>query len=924
MMMEIALERAAAVLASDALKSSLILSVAGLTVAIWRGASASSRHLVWTAAVAATIAVPIAGFLLPAWLSSELAIRESTSATPAALASATIAPVAPAPDYADAHSSPAPHARQSMTITTPTELPSASETILAPPSRPQARVEAGSLDALFAVGWARLVIALWLIGLLLALIPLLIGRLRLGRIAASARPVTDGRWIDILERMRAPGTTARRVTLLESHDAAMPMTWGVVSPVLLIPARTESWPEWKCRDILLHELAHIERFDCLTQMIAGLACAVYWFNPLVWVAAHRMRVEREVACDDRVLNNGSRPSEYATHLLDVALSLRAPRATAQAAIAMARPSQLKGRLTAVLDRGRNRRKASPRFRVSVAAATLGVLLPVASFSPFVTEATAAHSPPTSRGPVSGVVGLAGEHAPRGNGPLAPDFGSAPPTAAPRASAAPGFVVATTSGATSSVVTTSSAAGYGFMIATTPVAASVKAMLYSVPQGASCWESSPASSSHNHNQISIDNDGSGMDHTTVTFSNGDCSLDIRAEGTFTLRPDLSDLASIERGGYFTIEERTGGSSRRMEIRPGSGGLDHVYYVDGRRADYSAEARAWLAQVLLATERHTAFAAKTRVPQIFEGRGANGVLDEVSLMQSDYAKAAYLNVLFKQGVNFDAPTLTRVVKQSSREMTSDYYLAEVFNLVGAQKFTDASTWRAFADAAGGIKSDYYKAQVIGKVLSRDNLDAATTATLLKAASTIDSDYYQAETLKAMSRKYGVPPENRAYYLAALGKIKSDYYRQEVLGMLGGAGAMDAPTAAAALRSATDMKSDYYKAETLMSIARRGNLDASARREFFAAIKSIDSDYYKHQVLNASLRERPLTRETVAEILAIAPSIKSDYELSALLTEVARNFTIDESLRPAYEKAANAIESEYYRDAALSAARRSANSR
>ena len=103
-----------------------------------------------------------------------------------------------------------------------------------------------------------------------------------------------------------------------------------------------------------------------------------------------------------------------------------------------------------------------------------------------------------------------------------------------------------------------------------------------------------------------------------------------------------------------------------------------------------------------------------------------------------------------------------------------------------------------------------------------------------------------------------------------------------------------------------------------------DASARREFFAAIKSIDSDYYKHQVLNASLRERPLTRETVAEILAIAPSIKSDYELSALLTEVARNFTIDESLRPAYEKAANAIESEYYRDAALNAARRSVNSR
>ena len=838
MMIEIALERAAAVLATDALKSSLILSVAGLTVAVWRGASASSRHLVWTAAVAATISLPAVGLLLPSWRSPELAIRESGSSVmapanltaPTDLAPPALLPTpaqpatfAPISRKAAVNASAKEPVRRSAAISSATS--SSSEIILPSSSIPPGSTGATLVETSRKVGWSAIVIAVWLIGFVLVLLPFCIGRLRLRRIAATARPVTDGRWIDLLQRMRATGETTRRVTLLESHDAAMPMTWGVISPVLLVPSSTEEWPEWKCRDILLHEVAHIERFDCLTQIVARLACAAYWFNPLAWMAAHRMRVERELACDDRVINNGSRPSEYATHLLDVALSLRPARATAQAAIAMARTSQLSGRLAAVLDRERNRRKASPRFRAAVGAATMGVLLPVASFSPFVTEATAATSAPRLHAPVSVNTRFFDEGTAATTRQSSVSFDSTPAPAAPAPVASPpGFVVATTSGATSSIVTTSSAAGFGFSIATTPIAApgSVAAVLYAPAQGTSCWESKGDVSNHNHNSVSINNDGSGTSRTTVTFSSGDCTLDIRADGEFTLRPDLTDVARIERGGYFSIEERARGSSRRMEIRPGSGGLEHVYYIDGRRTEYSAEARAWLAQVLLATERHTAFAAATRVPQIFEGRGASGVLDEVSMMQSDYAKAAYLNVLFKQDINFDAPLLTRVVKQSTREMTSDYYLAEVFNLVGAQKFTDESTWRAFADAAGGIKSDYYKAQVIGKVLSRNQLDAGTIATLLKAASTIDSDYY------------------------------------------------------------------------------------------------------KHQVLNASLGERPLSRETVVEILAIAPSIKSDYELSGLLATVAKNYPIDESLRPAYEKAVDAIESEYYRGAALSAERRSSTSR
>ena len=90
----------------------------------------------------------------------------------------------------------------------------------------------------------------------------------------------------------------------------MPMTWGCLPAVgplpgagarVLLPAEAEEWPEDRRRAVLLHELAHVKRRDCLSQLIAQLACAVHWFNPLIWLAGHRMLVERERACDDLAL-----------------------------------------------------------------------------------------------------------------------------------------------------------------------------------------------------------------------------------------------------------------------------------------------------------------------------------------------------------------------------------------------------------------------------------------------------------------------------------------------------------------------------------------------------------------------------------------------------------------------------------------------
>src|SRR5437764_105838 len=125
---------------------------------------------------------------------------------------------------------------------------------------------------------------------------------------------------------------------------------------LLLPASSEEWPIRRKRVVLAHELAHIQRADWLFQILAELACIVYWFNPLFWVARNRLDFESERACDDAVLNLGFDGQDYATHLLEIARALKKQRPAWLPALAMAKPFGLEARLVAILNASLNRRR----------------------------------------------------------------------------------------------------------------------------------------------------------------------------------------------------------------------------------------------------------------------------------------------------------------------------------------------------------------------------------------------------------------------------------------------------------------------------------------------------------------------------------------------------------------------------------------
>lgn len=190
----------------------------------------------------------------------------------------------------------------------------------------------------------------------------------------TATPLRSMVWSALLtEESRRLGLT-QRVRLYRIERDITPLTLGILRPLVLLPASAERWPEARRRMVLLHELAHVQRRDCLLQALAQVACVLHWFNPLAWLAQHLMRREREIATDDRVLATGVLPSAYAAQLLEVARGLGA--GARLGGVAMAGRPRLEGRVRRILDPRADHRGLGRRFQIGACVVTLAVLLPL--------------------------------------------------------------------------------------------------------------------------------------------------------------------------------------------------------------------------------------------------------------------------------------------------------------------------------------------------------------------------------------------------------------------------------------------------------------------------------------------------------------------------------------------------------------------
>ncbi len=201
-------------------------------------------------------------------------------------------------------SDPTPH--KPVSLTTP-RVANAGEGVATPPVETIVLERANTtpdVPTSQSVSWLAIGLLLWAAGVAAFMIRLFLSRQALRRITSTASASVDPAWISLVERVRHELGISRAVSIRMSDAVTVPAVTGLRHPILLLPVESSEWTESERRQVALHEMAHVVRWDGLSQLVTQLACAVYWFVPLVWYGARRAAELRHRLEDQRTRHHG--------------------------------------------------------------------------------------------------------------------------------------------------------------------------------------------------------------------------------------------------------------------------------------------------------------------------------------------------------------------------------------------------------------------------------------------------------------------------------------------------------------------------------------------------------------------------------------------------------------------------------------------
>lgn len=909
-----------AALASVALRVGALLLLTGLAIRLLRGHSAARRHLVMVLGALGALSIPALTLLAPRWDVPLLPARAPDAAAPGAVrpliasraagersrnaraasersrdaraTRRTESPAAGRPAASTSAATPDPWMRGVRPGEGATAAGGSArsregaEGTVSPATRARHATQGDGIEPRSrALAWlaasrpspALQLFLAWLFGVSLLVGQLVLGVIRRSRLAQTASDLLPAPWERARARLRARALLPERVRLYATPRSSMPMTWGIVRPVVLLPERCD-WTDDERDAALLHELAHVRRGDALWLTVLSLVRALHWYNPLAWWLCAAERLAREEACDDLVLAAGVRPSTYAEQLLGI---VRQPNEwrTPAAALAMARPASLALRLRSILRAEQRRDLPGVAMRaVSVAGVTL-LAACIGTASP-ARRATTASTPDVAPSRADRRAGGASARVGAAVAPRATSSSSGASlsmsSAAGAATASVGAAgAATASGASMDDALAWAARAFGEGRAGTAgtagmgsdalaaragsaagVAASAAGTGYAYEFSTSAtlpnaWQQDCAGTRSRKTSTSRSRNGDSRTET-ISWSRNGCKIEITVRGEYELAPSLDDLRSLSRGGSFVLREDDGRIEREVRITSAAdGSLEHRYRVDGDARPWDSEGKAWFAQVALRLDRATAWAVDVRFPPLMSRGGVDAVLAEIDLLEGDYARRIYFTRL-ASSAQLSSAQLVRVIDSAASKIQSDYELAELLIAASKQKAFDDPAQLSLARAAGRITSDYEKRRAFTALLNKDGLSPATVGEILAGTKGMDSDYELAELLISMDKSVGKDRAMALSLLDAASHLDSDYEHGRVLKDLI-AQRPDTEVVVQLLKQTPRVGSAYERAEVLLAVARAYRLDGALHDPYVDAARSIDSDYERDRALAAAVGRR-----------------------------------------------------------------------
>ncbi len=810
------LDTIAPALTDAALRGIVVFLVALAVTHAMRRRTASARHLVWVGAIVVQLVLPLFALWGPQW---QVAVPTAVS---------SVLPVTLPEGRGDAPRRPAIVPRPaSSQAHEPIQLTITNDSA---PSVGALSTNAGRAEPAPAarISGRAILLTLWAIGALIVLGRLAVGTTIVAALARRGARVEDGGWLSLVQRLSTSLCIARPLTLMHGGKVGVPITWGIVYPVVLLPDDADAWPEERRRFVLVHEMAHVKRLDALTQLAGQIALALFWFDPLVWIANRRMQLEREHACDDYVLRHGTAPSHYAEELLAMVRALGTTDRSSQpafAALAMARRSEFEGRMLSILDPVLARNPLSKGRTLMSAFAALLLVVPLAALHPYRrAESLVARDTRVA-------VPTAGDDFPESfkisisAATDAPAHTTLTPPKPPMQSATPA--------APATPVTepraASSALGAG-MARTAQQLDGMKARLKQATSPKSCDE--PVVPGTTINSIHSDSHDDGFDTFRYLSleEDGSCrEASLFGKVTFTAAED--DIASMPVTAHAAFRERTSSSDRQLVVRAtGDGALTRIYQLNGAVAPYDDDARRWFAGYLPRVARESGMNVKPRVARwrAEGGGGIDRVLSMIATIHSTGAKRSHYEALLDQSLSSD--DLDRIVRQAGRDLNgSSGDLRAVLQKAAPGVRGGPRTVSALEAAVMAVPSSGDRTAVLqtfGQTNDRDML-----LSVMKMAETIPSSGDKANLLVVLAPHYfqDKDPALRAAFFRTLATIPSSGDMRNVLaGSVMGYAAGSEDVARAVIRASLDIPASGDRAAVLLDLVNIGAIRTTALRD------------------------------------------------------------------------------------------------
>ena len=829
---------------TTALKGSAVLLVAWGSVRLLKPRSAALRHLVWALALVALVVLPALSLVLPSWRALPAALTVERWSAPVGAVAAERTPALPEPALApttfDALASDITEVRAGQAfaeLEAPADaVPSVAEangvgSAAMPPSdavppsatgssRLELLLSSLSLDRL----WGPLTWLTWLAGFGGWMLWSLVGLLRVHRIGRTASSVVPARWRRDLDEARETLRVGRSVRLLRSDRVTVPVTWGLGRPVVVLPVAAGSWSDEQVRQALLHEVAHIARLDQPLLIVAQWACALHWFNPLAWFGLRELQRNCERATDDRVLASGVRASDYAASLVAVARGIRPGSGLPAAAFAMARTSELGGRVDAILDSARSRRGATRFDVLAVVIISAGFLTPLAALS----ARSDGPTPPSAPSSVSRLE--------------APDIPE-PPYPGEHVNLEPHDFEASlheSEGllAEAQALLTDLQADLDKDL--TRLAA-VSPMEILSPAGQAqefpCFDRDRRITG---DQIEVNDSG-----MRAYWRTADCTWTLRVDGEVHFTPDERGVQSLTPGGSMLLLQEGLGPDRRYRVTESSGDFEIDYQVGGSDRPLQ-EADAWLRLAIPELHRVTGIDRDVRIARILERGGVEALLQEVALIRSGYETRLYLEAVLRTGDPSPAE-VAEILWVAEDRIDSDY---EMRKLLTAAQFDLRSedVREAYMDAAGSIESDYeLRTALEGFLVGEVSPEEAEV--VLSLAEHVRSDFELRELMQRAAREAELSEERIAFFLDVVAGIESDFEMREAVRSVFDQPALEDDHLVDFMDRIEDMDSDFERAELLRAIVRlRAPLSAALADRVTEALDAFDSKYERERVESA----------------------------------------------------------------------------